>query len=380
MELVDLPAELLGIIVFGLPIIEIHILLSSRAIYQKCVAVFPIEVRDCFITYHGEYVHDLKKNCPRLPMDKIHFIITHEKYYPNPLKSIIKIINAHADFRQMDFTSIFVDYTYGEPKVLFPLTKYILENNLCINNMKSALIQSTINRYEEIVKLLLPLSSKETISRVFKYSIISNDVYIISLYLKVIDINTNNGILLRKSIINHNVRIVKFLLEKGADITIGNETPMELTLARDNVEIYKLLIKYGAPEVDIDTVFYYSATKLAKYFITRKRYSLETLVPFATLSIRDYDESLLLAILQQNANVANYCYEMAIICINKSAMKILLQCSHPSEEDIYLAIREGCVEILRLLLKHTKFKEKYTEYALQFGNEEIVEFITNFVE
>ena len=61
-----------------------------------------------------------------------------------------------------------------------------------------------------------------------------------------IDVNTNSGILLREMCYRGNIKMVKYLLENGAEIGYFDQAPLAIATVNGHVEIVKLLLEKGA--------------------------------------------------------------------------------------------------------------------------------------
>ena len=96
--------------------------------------------------------------------------------------------------------------------------------------------------------------SKSLMALGLKLAIQKNDNKLIKKFLqKGVDVNTCNGILLRKMCDRGNIKMVKYLLDNNARIDYFYHAPLAIASLQGNLEIVKLLLEKEADPTLLDS-------------------------------------------------------------------------------------------------------------------------------
>ncbi|ARF02853.1 SWPV1-294 [Shearwaterpox virus] len=136
------------------------------------------------------------------------------------------------------------------------IAKMLIHKGVNINlrdvNGYTALRNSIINRNVKLIKFLLDNNADSRMtylnSTVFELSVISKRLDIVNLITETCGYNKNSNILYR-AVINNNPSMVKLLLDLGLNVnskTVSKKTPIYNSISTGNIYITKILIDHGA--------------------------------------------------------------------------------------------------------------------------------------
>ncbi|AZL89148.1 ankyrin repeat protein [Megavirus baoshan] len=201
--------------------------------------------------------------------------------------------------------------------------------------------------------------------RILKYVVIwkINDVFIsLSKYTPTELFFTDNNLLLKIAIINHDLTTVKFLLELGLDISIDNYLAFKII---GSVDILDLFFKYN-PNIDInmcdDFAIRYAAKKINTSYVhelIKRGANIDAcngeILFFLAKSNYFYDEyESLTNVLKKSNLLDKYGPELIRICIDSEKFKIIkflvdsgISLNFLTANDIYQIILSGSNEQIK---------------------------------
>lgn len=194
--------------------------------FQYACSLFRFDIIDCFLSKGYQLTDDNDKPFISFleSMSRMGSHVSFSRYLDYMLK---RGANIHADGNFL--LNIAIEQNN------LPLVQSLVEQNLSVNYVKSF----SNSKYHTLSPLSLACSlEKEDIVH-----------YLLNQNHQVIKINENNGDALLQAIKKKSLSLIKLLCEHGANVNLGNNQALFLTLQRPHsqqIEIIQCLLRYGA--------------------------------------------------------------------------------------------------------------------------------------